>query len=557
MKPFLLFCAALSWIAVPAIGRDINASSCSRSDVQSAINSAADGDRVLVPSGSCVWSSQITVDEKGIIIQGAGIGQTRVRNSYRSGPVLKVYLETGDPTFELTGFTFDANELDTGSDPVISITGGGTNAFRLHHFELLDLRERGITVQQDGQNMSGLIDNAKFTMPTSSGGSKALSIFGTGSEEHQPFTRPFTPGTEHAIYVEDCEFIYGGHNDGAQDAYGGARYVFRYNTVVGTNIEHHGADSGGYRGVHTFEIYNNVFRCTGGCNSQRNMYLRSGTGVIFDNHFSGNYYGAHVTNYRSDESHSPWGRCNGSSQWDENRSGQSGYACLDQIGHVFGPSKGGNNVLEPLYAWGNTQDGSPLNIEVNQHNADQHIKENRDFYNGRQRPGYTPYTYPHPLRSGSSPPTTPPPSGGSPCDLTGNGTIDVEDVQLAIDMTLGVAACTANVGEPGVCNVVVVQRVINAATGGSCLADGGIIAHSVRLGWSASSSSSVVGYNIYRKSGSSGAYTRLNPSLVTGTSYTDGGVEAGQTYQYAARAVDDNNIESIDSNIAQATVPSP
>src|SRR5215472_117613 len=52
------------------------------------------------------------------------------------------------------------------------------------------------------------------------------------------------------------------------------------------------------------------------------------------------------------------------------------------------------------------------------------------------------------------------------CDLaTPYGTIDASDVQAAINMSLGVAPCTANIAGANVCNVVVVQRVINASLG--------------------------------------------------------------------------------------------
>lgn len=73
--------------------------------------------------------------------------------------------------------------------------------------------------------------------------------------------------------------------------------------MVGTNVEHHGADSGGFQGAHSFEIYNNTFSCTGSCGSQRKHYFRSGTGVIFNNTYIGNYGAAELTNYRSDGSY--------------------------------------------------------------------------------------------------------------------------------------------------------------------------------------------------------------------------------------------------------------
>src|SRR5581483_1728975 len=89
------------------------------------------------------------------------------------------------------------------------------------------------------------------------------------------------------------------------------------------------------------------------------------------------------------------------------------------------------------------------------------------------------------------------------------------------------------------------------------LAGSGVNAHSVDLTWTASTST-VSGYNVYRREQSESSYTaKLNSSLVAGTTYTDSTVEAGKTYFYVARAVDSNGVESVNSNEAQAVVPIP
>jgi hypothetical protein len=80
--------------------------------------------------------------------------------------------------------------------------------------------------------------------------------------------------------------------------------------------------------------------------------------------------------------------------------------------------------------------------------------------------------------------------------------------------------------------------------------------HTVDLSWQASTST-VAGYNVYRGVAAGGPYTKLNSSLVTGTSYIDSAVQAGQTYYYVATALDANNNESVYSNQATAVVPSP
>ena len=77
------------------------------------------------------------------------------------------------------------------------------------------------------------------------------------------------------------------------------------------------------------------------------------------------------------------------------------------------------------------------------------------------------------------------------------------------------------------------------------------------LSWTASTST-VVGYNIYRGTVSGGPYTvKLNATPVSGTSYTDTAVVAGQAYYYVVTAVDSSGVESVYSNQASATVPTP
>ncbi len=144
----------------------------------------------------------------------------------------------------------------------------------------------------------------------------------------------------------------------------------------------------------------------------------------------------------------------------------------------------------------------------------------------------------------------------SPCDLNQDGTVNVADVQLATGMSLGRLLCTAAINGTGVCNVIVVQRVMNAALGGPCVTDTGPAPHTVVLKWTASTSSNVIGYHIYRGTASGGPYTKLNVSPIAGTSYTDSAVQGGQTYYYVATAVDDRNTESVFSNEAQAVIPS-
>jgi hypothetical protein len=81
--------------------------------------------------------------------------------------------------------------------------------------------------------------------------------------------------------------------------------------------------------------------------------------------------------------------------------------------------------------------------------------------------------------------------------------------------------------------------------------------HSVNLSWNASTSPNVVGYNIYRSTGSGGSYSQINTVLNATTTYTDSSVVDGQTYSYETTAVNSDNEESVHSAPVQAVIPPP
>ena len=84
----------------------------------------------------------------------------------------------------------------------------------------------------------------------------------------------------------------------------------------------------------------------------------------------------------------------------------------------------------------------------------------------------------------------------------------------------------------------------------------GVAPASVALSWSASTSPDIAGYNQYRGT-TQGTYSKVNTSLVAGTTYTDAGVQSGQdiTYYYVVTAVNSSGVESAQSSPASVTVP--
>ena len=447
MKNLFLLSVIFLCLATAAHAGDINAASCSHTAVQAAINSASNGDRVLVPAGSCTWTTTVTISNKGITLQGAGVNQTNITDQGSSGNALLISGASHANFVTLTGFTFIK-----GTDHVRGILEiSGTQAeigFRFHHLRLLSATSgsRGISVI----GLYGLIDHVTFDVTASTGSIQSISVFGspTGSDGgFSPWTRPLSFGTDNAVYIEDNTFNYGSRDEDCVDAYAGARLVIRHNAFNNAHIGFHGTDSGGMRSPVSAEVYSNIF-ANNTSSAYRAGTIRGGTSVWYNNSYGGSHgqwQGITILYYRAcpDMWLGDWKTCDGTN-WrigstvltdpasrvsstsgsvsfcSGNRelictsnttcaaagagtcttffdgSGTAGYPCRDQ------PGRGPGQALAPIYAWGNTggvrlvtYDGK-TSCGVGLGN---YLQEGRDYYNDTKMPEYVAYTYPHPLQS--------------------------------------------------------------------------------------------------------------------------------------------------------------
>src|SRR5262245_34874768 len=70
-----LTCLLVLAFAGPALSATITAPSCALADVNASLGSAADGDTIRIPGGSCTWNGTLNVS-KGVAIIGGGSGAT-------------------------------------------------------------------------------------------------------------------------------------------------------------------------------------------------------------------------------------------------------------------------------------------------------------------------------------------------------------------------------------------------------------------------------------------------------------------------------------------------
>lgn len=370
-----------------------NAASCSQADVQAAVDAASDGETVNIPAcDETAWTSEVDVpNDKNLIIIGAGKASTIIqRDDY--------IIDLNSTTTRLTGFKFVDGKVRAG--------GSGWRIDHCHFYSASDFKTG---VEANGLSPTtqpyGLVDNCDFT-------NSHVAIGHTTLLNHNAWADALNLGTSEAVYVEDCTFD-GGIN--AVDSNYGGKYVFRYNTLTDVYIEAHSLQSTS-RAVRKWEIYRNTIQqVTAG--EYMPFRLRGGTGVVFENVITGTWtnYNIALDNRRSCEDLGDGELCDGTSPWDGNtgEGDEAGYPCRDQIGRsidnpVWVVGEAYTQALDSAYEWDNCKvlgcsDGDANDIDFLVLTTEcttnsYHIQSGRDFFQDTERPNYTPYTYPHPLR---------------------------------------------------------------------------------------------------------------------------------------------------------------
>lgn len=409
--------------------------------LQTCVNNAASGSTINVLAGTVTGQGTVNIASKKLTITGAGIGVTNIT---ASGKAFDATGLSATNFLDMSGMTVTGSN----SNGVIALDGAMFSVgSRIHHMRIVASNGRGLFIER----IYGLGDH--ITSDNSGSGCQAFTFQGSpdgNSTETDPWTQSLSLGTINAFYVEDSTVNWSCGNDTVLDSYGGARLVFRHNTVTitvnGSDIfgGGHGTDSGDrWGGPISWEIYDNTLIYSG-TTTTRACTFRGGTGVVFENIYSGNWGDCTLMVYRACNTldHGAWSQCNGtsygvtsnppSSFWKNTIAALSGsalYFCSNNkelrcssnatcspgtcTGTFDGTGSGGypcrnqpgiapGQFVDQVYVWsnggvnaGSYDGGSTCGSGINNY-----LQSGRDFINNgtTPKPGYVAFTYPHPLQ---------------------------------------------------------------------------------------------------------------------------------------------------------------
>ncbi len=260
---FTLLLGALSATAARAQGT-YTAASCGYSDVNAVINgpthTAVDGDTIKIPSGSCTWTSGISVPSGiGISIIGAGSSSTTIIDDDTAGSSLFHFNPTyGNSLSRISSMTFSpasglsANSLEAPIAFQGTCTTSGCPNIRADNMVFPGTPSwDGLTQPSSTMvvvdNVFGVLDHNTLTETNATGYYEFVNFNhsawqGIGQYGDNSWASAETFGTNQAVYVETNTFTETGtglfpitESEGGfgTSHEGGGRVVCRFNTGIG------------------------------------------------------------------------------------------------------------------------------------------------------------------------------------------------------------------------------------------------------------------------------------------------------------------------------------
>lgn len=403
------------YVADPGVGVDITA------NLTTAYNAAPAGSIIILPegifpmTGSLLWTKKVSLKGQGknktILYRPESMSEVSLAFSYMIW--FQINSDT-DSNIDIYDITFrgkkpsiiDEDGLSTARDMGIVLQ-------RAHNFRVFNCRfenfgEAGIEVKHSNTLAGGVIFNNEFyrNCKGENGQGTGYGIHVIGTSNTWVSSPAF--GTSNFIFIEDNYFEWHRH---AIAADGGALYVARYNTILNNLISHaidmHGIDDLSIS-TRATEIYNNTIIARFlrydhetplvGTVAEINIPdlaigIRGGESLVYNNTATGYNHFAVLMMEQTDTDTYP-------------EYTQIGYAS----GTTYGSSHTGTSTAYgngDCFFWNNTWTNpnsgngyADIYYESDGNHPTNMIVENRDWHRVA-KPGYTAYTYPHPLRAGN------------------------------------------------------------------------------------------------------------------------------------------------------------
>lgn len=356
----LLLCLSLSavWLSCAsdvAFAGTYTATTCNYSDVNAVINgprhTAVNGDVIIIPAGTCTWTSGIAFSGVGITIEGQGTPNTGP-STVGAGTSTTILIQ------DTTSSLFAASVVPYGQTMRYSLmsiapqSGMSNEDFPIKTYGVCtssgcpNIRMDNITFDAGYvnipsgaytavNNMFGVYDHNTFNGPGTGTGSAMVQLSfsawqGVGDNGDYSYASSDSAGKNQALYLENnlLNGARGTENDVGFGGLGGDRYVMRYNTsnnTPGTGLfsTHGTAWTGRDRGTRWKEVYRNAINCSSAVGSCGGGNFLSGTGYVFENTFASTGSGFFNQYFSIDSPRrwratAAWGYCDGAGAYDQN-----------------------------------------------------------------------------------------------------------------------------------------------------------------------------------------------------------------------------------------------
>jgi hypothetical protein len=413
----------------------------SAQDTQKAINSATNGMIIALPNGVFVWHNRVTnFKNTAIHLMATNLGKTTIKRRYAQDDMIALNASPNG-NCEISGIHFEDPYADSDVNYSFCLDVNQTSGLPvlIHDCSFVSSSKQGFNYLVRFAGNGGIVWNCSFAAKNDMlGGISFVNTTATCAVWNQPDSmgagadstgvNQGDPTGSLNTYIENC--LFQDMDLACTNFDDNSRAVIRYCTVNNATLNSHGQETSTW-GARHWEIYNNTFnysasgKAYGGDRYPLNMNgwfgIRGGTGVIANNAIDdipGNKLGFVMSIYSISRIDSI--PCQ-TAYPAAHQTGQGWSAVsTSSYGHPVVSKDGTGAVPDPIYIWNNTgtETTDPDYVGVYQFTPDEcgnhekigtFLQEGRDYFVNEARPGWNPYTYPHPLRgnalgaSGSGP----------------------------------------------------------------------------------------------------------------------------------------------------------